>query len=200
MNFLDSIYEFFEEFSTLFVILFSFFGEMGLPIGTTFFVVWAGSITNSYLFLIFLIFIVLLFSVIGDFLSFLIGKKYGCRLLKKYEKSKKLNKIHKKTSNFFLKYGTLGVFLSRFLITGISPYINYVAGIENYNQKKFLVITIFGKLIYSILFVLIGFILKDSWEVFLEFVTDFSYLIILIIIFYFIVKTLFNLLKNSKSK
>lgn len=105
-------------------------------------------------------------SIIGAFLGYLIGKYELRRLIPFHDKEKEIRmQMH------FRKYGALFLLISPWipLVGDLAPI---VAGIENYDTKKFLTVISIAKLLKSIaivyLIVYFSFRIADWWEVLIK--------------------------------
>ncbi len=104
-------------------------------------------------------------AVVGDFVGFSIGKKYGENILIKYGpcigfKEEYLYVTHR----FCHQYGGFALVLGRF--NGIvRPFIPMVIGSSGINLRKFWVFNIVGGTIWAISQVLIGFFARKSWVI-----------------------------------
>jgi len=192
----DFILDYFEENIYIALSFISFFSQLGVPLGATFFVMYSGSIIDNSLKLLLVISCVFVLMFIGDIIAYKIGEKFGRIIFNKYRKYKIISKSYNKSKSLMKKYGPLSVFLTRFLITGLGPTINYLAGLEKFNFKTFLLFIILGELIYAFVFVFLGFIFKETFEELLSIISDFSTLIILIVISFLIIQQIYKNIRN----
>lgn len=187
----------FENYLYLFMFFIPFIAQLGIPIGSMFFILYSASIVTGIVELNYLFFIILIAAICGDFLSYFVARKFrSTKKVNNFLKKKKVKKIHKKTNLFFDKYGNISVFITRFLITGLGPYLNYVLGLEKYDFKKFLIYVILGEILYVGELLLIGYIFRDIFEEIQSLFMDFSYLILILVILYFVVRHLFKISKR----
>jgi len=194
---LEIITTFFEENIFLSLILTTFLSQIGIPFGAIFLIMFAGSITENYFNLFYLIIIISISTILGDIIAYKIGRKYGKILLEKYKNKKIIYLNYKKSAKIMKKYGSVTIFFTRFLITGLGPMTNYVAGLDKFNFKKFLIYIISGEIIYSTIFITLGFIFKETWEEVLTIINNFSFLIIFIILLILIFKKILKLIKEK---
>lgn len=195
----DLLNSYFEEYFYLFMFIIPFLAQMGIPIGAMFFILYAGSIATGYLELNNLFFIILAGTLCGDILSYSFARKFSrTNQIKHILKKNKILKIRKKTSRFLHKHGSTSIFITRFLITGIGPYLNYILGIEKFNFKKFSIYILAGEIFYTAEFLLIGFIFKDTFEEILSIFSDFSYILLIMFILYHIVKIIIKVEHRHK--
>lgn len=89
-------------------------------------------------------FIILLASaaIIGDYVNYSLGKKYGLSLRKVPFLGKFIKDSHiAETEQFFVKYGNLAISLGRF-VPIVRTFIPFISGIGRMDQKQFLIITV----------------------------------------------------------
>jgi len=182
--------DFFEEYLNFVIFLFPFVTQLGIPLGLTFFVVWRGSIISSPIEFIFLAFIFGVVLLVADLIAYFIGKKYGKNIVN-YVLSKKglKNKFHK-SSKLISKNSFLSIILSRTLVLGLAPVTNYLLGYHKLKLRTFLFYVFICELIYSFLFMGLGYFFSETWEWILKIIQDFSFILIVLFISWFIVKHL----------
>ena len=111
------------------------------------------------------------------------------------------NRDLEKSRKWFDKYGVSLIFWGR-LVPGIRTLISVPAGMEFMPQRKFLIWTTFGSLIWVSLLTFAGYLFGENYEIIAEFFDVFKIvlkpLFILILIF-FIAKLLSKFYKNNFS-
>ena len=130
-------------------------------------------------------------GILGDNISYFLGRVYGIDLYKKLGKNKILSKIinennFKKGSRFFCKYGAVSVFLGRLLgpLSWITPFI---AGTYKLNYKKFLPYDIAGVVIGIGQFIIAGYFFGKNFDYFLKiFETYIIIIVFLLVMGYFL--------------
>jgi membrane-associated protein len=158
---------------------------MGVPTFPSMFVIalgafsFAGDVNPIYLF-----FQVWVLVSVGDAISYGIWRKFEEFLFKKF---KGLNKYFtpkiEKTKIVLEKRGKWAIFISRFLISAMSPVLNAVAGITRYKFKTFIIVAAIGDIFWAGMYVSIGYWFGDSWEQAAALVSQFSQVITLVAIF-----------------
>ncbi|VTS12675.1 VTT domain-containing protein [Streptococcus pseudoporcinus] len=104
-------------------------------------------------------FIMLLASaaIIGDYVNYSLGKKYGLSLRKVPFFGKFIKDTHiAETEQFFAKYGSLGISLGRF-VPIVRTFIPFISGIGRMDQKQFLIYNCIGGLSWVLIGILAGF-------------------------------------------
>jgi membrane-associated protein len=154
----------FEENIQFIACLLPFFGQLGLIWGSSFFLLLAGALTTNPATLLFLAIAITTTATAGDLLGYWIGKKfYKTVFFQKILNKKKNKKLYLMSKRKFKKYGFLTIFFSRFLIFGFGPPLNYIAGIESYNRKKFITAVVIGEAIYALELLFIGYFFKETF-------------------------------------
>jgi membrane protein DedA with SNARE-associated domain len=166
----------------LFFFIIALLSPFGIPLGATFVIIAAGSLSDTienYFFSVSLIFLGLVLGDIATYLMALNFEKIITEKLCKYEKIKKKYEFGK---DLFNKYGAWGIFLSRFAVIGLGAPLNYISGFSKYSFRKFLAYSVSGEFLYVSIFAYIGFIFKDSWVSLFDVIIEFPYIILLILL------------------
>lgn len=103
-----------------------------------------------------LILVMIVAAILGDFLNYSIGRKFGEALTNKGFKLIKISHV-KKTEEFFAKHGSKTIIMARFLPI-VRTFAPFVAGIGRMPYLSFARYNVTGALIWVILFVLVGFL------------------------------------------
>lgn len=112
---------------------------------------------NSHLNIWILIIILILAAFIGDNTNFWIGQKFGNHILSHPRWSKLIKQEYlEKANRFFKKYGSLAIFLGRF-VPIIRTIIPFTAGISKMPTKKFRIFNLIGRITWVIVALMSGF-------------------------------------------
>lgn len=99
----------------------------------------------------------------GAVVSYLVGR-YGDELLiKKLDRTNKIEKTHQKIINWYGKYGNITVFATR-LIGYVRPWSSFVAGLAEVPFGMFLLWTILGSAIFSLITMIFTKYLIHYWN------------------------------------
>ncbi|GKX66512.1 DedA family protein [Inconstantimicrobium mannanitabidum] len=188
--------EYFKEYNIWFLGILLLVQSTGIPTGGTLLVIASGAFSYAGEFNIFILFIeVWILISFGDWGSYMIWKFIGHRVLNKFPKVKrymepKILKSHK----YLEQHGRGAVFLTRFLISPMGPFVNAAAGIADYKMSYFILFAILGEFLWSFIYLGLGYWFGDSWESIVPIITQVSEilagLIILGIIIHLFIKTL----------
>ncbi len=144
---------------------------------------------------LFILFILLVAAaVIGDTVNYEIGKHFGRKILnnKKFTLVKQEN--IDKADALISKYGSLAVFIARFMPI-IRTIVPFVVGMGKLNYKKFITFNALGGVIWVTLFLCLGFFFGN-----IPFVADHFSLIILAIVFLSILPIIIAFIKSKLQK
>lgn len=156
----------------------------GIPIPTDAILLAAGSFSvDGTLNIFILIPIVAITAIIGDLFGYFLGKKFGYLVVNKFTKKLGLtqNKLNS-VEGFLRKWGIWCIFLTRWLLTPLGIPVNIVAGISNYSLKKFLTVVVIGELIWSSVFLYVGFLFGANWVSLLDYIDQAPLFLVLITI------------------
>ena len=166
-------------------------GAAGLPLPGTFFLLAAGAFVRQG--------VIdpaaasglgLLGTILGDSLGYAIGRFGKGWIQRRYGGS---NVWHDAQSSFDRR-GGLAIFLTRFMLTPLAVPVNLIAGGSGYGLWRFLAYDVAGEVIWVVLFGGIGYIVGSQWELISQFVSDFSGLLVGLLILgvgvYFLLRSL----------
>jgi len=105
--------------------------------------------------IVILVSIIVLAAFFGDQIGFILGRKYGRNYLSKSQRPS-IQKMIKRSENFYEKYGWTAVVLARFY-PWIRTFIPPIAGLGKMNYYKFLSANIFGALLWGAGITTLGF-------------------------------------------
>lgn len=126
-------------------------------------------------------------AMLGDGISFFLGKK-GTRLFRPNSKLFKLSYLEKGEA-FLKKHGTKSIFFGRFMgpIRPISPF---VAGMFKMDTKRFYFWNFLSAIAWATLYVLLGYFFGQAWQVIAAWSTRIGIFILAIFVFFIIVYAL----------
>ncbi len=145
-----------------------FVGALGLPLPASSLLVAAGSFTvDGTLNIPVLIVLSTLTALCGDLGGYYIGKRLG------YIKSSRLSShfaISRSLKSFFVSHGVWSIFITRWLITPLAVPINVLAGVQRYSVIKFSLIVVIGELLWSSLYVCLGYWFGANWQSLIDYI------------------------------
>ncbi|RFE02635.1 VTT domain-containing protein [Streptococcus parauberis] len=141
------------------------------------------------------IFILAVAAILGDFVNYSLGRKYGLSLRKVPFFGKFIKDSHiAETEHFFLKYGNIAISLGRF-VPIVRTFIPFISGIGKMDTKKFFIFNCIGGLSWVIIGILAGFFFGS-----IPFVKAHFELIMLSIVFVSVLPIIFMVIKRQMNK
>lgn len=170
----------------------------GIPVGATFFIISAGSLSGTFTDYVFFITLIFLSFVAGDIAAYKTASYFERIFTDKFCKYDLILKKCEASKDFLNKYGALSVFLSRFVLLGLGAPLNYISGFSKYPFRKFLISAASGEFLYAVIYISIGFVFKDTWIYIFEIIVDFSFTGILFLASLFALYQLKKYIVNEK--
>src|SRR5262249_57803563 len=84
----------------------------------------------------------------------------------------------KQAEEFARKWGGLGIFFSRWLVTPLGPWLNLTSGIASYSWPRFVFWDALGNVIWVVLYVLLGYFFNDRVQEIAALMGDLSWVVI----------------------
>ncbi len=141
-------------------------GDLGVPLPVTTILLAAGSFAAVGIFNIFILIpLVTITVVLVDVIGYYLGRKIVSWESSRFTRRMKVaDKIIKSTEAFMDRHGAMCVFLTRWLITPLGVPVNFIAGIHQYSFRKFLFWAIAGELLWSGLYIYLGYYFGANWQ------------------------------------
>ncbi len=184
----------------LFLFLISIASPFGIPVGETFFIISAGSMSGAFPDYIFFVTLIFLGLVIGDIAAYTIASFFKTGFSNRLSKYDWYIKKCELIEGFFNEHGALSAFTTRFIFLGLGAPVNYLSGFSRYSFKKFIFFSASGEFIYAIIYTYVGFTFKDSWFPIFNATVEFWYVVILILVCLLVLISLKKYLKSSQRK
>lgn len=185
---MEFVYSLFENYGIWVLLAVVFFSQLGIPLGSSFFLMWYGSMVEANALLAVPIIATASAAILGDMVSFLLGGQFASQLDNAERRYVWLKVKLNQSRSLMDKYGVWLIWITRFLVTGLGPIVNYLLGSRKYSISKFMVWIVFGEIIFTSCMLYFGYMFKDTWEDLLGIVVDVGWLIALIAIFVWILK------------
>ena len=119
-------------------------------------------------------------AILGDFLGYLLGKEYGSSFITQYGKYFFFKMEHfEKTKKIMNEHAGKTLIMGRFnsLTRAFAPF---VAGTSGIGFLRFFMYNIFGGISWAILFVMIGYIFGNSYEIAVQYVGRFIFIAVVV--------------------
>ena len=151
-----------SQYGLIAVLVSVLISSVGLPLPTSFLLLVVGSfVASGDLDFVSVMLAAILGSIVGDHLGYGLGRLGGERVLHGLAKVLKAGAVVQKAEDAMQKWGGFSVFLSRWLITAIGPYINFISGITNYRLFKFSFWDVVGETLWVGVYVGLGMVFSD---------------------------------------
>ena len=130
---------------------------LGVPIPSSLLLLAAGSLAASGDFSLAGVFGAALSGAIaGDQVGYLLGRRAGARLLERLATRPSAHALVEKARGFVRRGGIRGVFLTRWLLSALGPYVNLIAGAMNMSWLRFSLAAVAGEIVWVGLYVGLG--------------------------------------------
>lgn len=147
--------------------------------GTLFFLFFGFSAYNLNLSLSLMIFAATIGAILGDIISYMLGK-YGSVFLLKHKKILKLSHIED-GRRFFINHGVKSIFIGRF-IGPIRSVLPLIAGSLSVNFSKFMFYNILSAFLWVLVYIVIGYYFGSYFRQIESFVSNTSIILTLLIL------------------
>lgn len=121
-------------------------------------------------------------AILGDQIGYGLSRWGGRRLVDRVtHRFGGANKL-KQAEAFFRKWGGSGVFFSRWLITGLGPWLNVTSGIGHYPWRHFIFWDVLGEVLWVVLYVMLGYLFSDRVQYISEILGNLAWAILALIV------------------
>ena len=141
----------------------AFLASFGVP-GALPWMMYSGALADSFLALMQVIVITAVAAILGDVTAYELSKRCSLLLSTRLNKYKFFRNGEGRARELLKKYGSFVIFFTRFAFTGLGAVVNYLSGFEKLSRKKFITAVISGEIIYGIMYPLMGFAFKETWN------------------------------------
>lgn len=117
-------------------------------------------------------------AILGDNVGYALGRWGGTRMRGRISRLAGGKKRLKAAEEWLKKREGVSVFLSRWLLTPLGPIINVTSGLTRYSWPRFLVYDVLGETLWVTLYVLLGKFFSDRVQEMSEFLGDFTWMIV----------------------
>lgn len=190
-NLSDTILSYVAIYGVSVLCLVIFLAALGIPLPSTFCVLAGGAfVQQGVLDLPSTILLVLLGAVLGDTLSYGIGRVLRRPIQARYAQSAGWLKAEA----YVAQRGGLAIYLTRWLLTPIAVPVNLVAGSSGYSVQRFVSYDTAGEMTWIIVYGTLGYVFGSQWQAVSDFVSNFSGLLVGVVLavigLYFLIRWL----------
>jgi membrane protein DedA with SNARE-associated domain len=152
---------------------------VGVPLPSTFFVLASGAfVQQGVLEPYSTLAVALVCVVIGDMISYGMGSLLGRPIRARFGGSATWGRAE----IYFRQRGSVAIYLTRWLLTPIAIPINLIAGSSDYSFRHFAGFAATGELTWLLLYGALGYLFGSQWEYVSDFITNFSGLLVGLVI------------------
>jgi membrane protein DedA with SNARE-associated domain len=172
-------------------------GALGMPVPGTLIVIAAGAFVRQGVLDIYSTpSLGLVGAVAGDTVVYGLGRFARVWIQKRFGQST----VWQNSEAYFRRRGGIAIYLTRWLFTPLAVPTNLIAGSSGYPFWKFLLFDISGELTWIVLYGGLGYAFGSQWELISDFISDFSGLLLGLVILGAGVYILFRLRKRPASE
>jgi membrane-associated protein len=100
-------------------------------------------------------------AVLGDQTGFVLGRAGGAPLVARLRRTPRRAALITDAEAMIARHGGIGVFLTRWLMSPLGPYVNFLAGAARMDHGRFTVSGIAGETVWVAIYVGLGFVFAD---------------------------------------
>ena len=101
-------------------------------------------------------------AVLGDNLGYWIAQHFNRRFSDWLDRKEKRARLRSRAADYMDRYGGISVFLSRWLVAPLGPYVNYAAGLAGFAWPRFALWSAAGEIVWVCVYVGLGFLFADN--------------------------------------
>jgi membrane-associated protein len=160
-------------FGTLFI------GSIGLPLPSSLLLLVAGSfVEQGDMSLWPVLTLSAAGAILGDNVGYALGRWGGRRVRGRISRLVGGKERLKTTEEWLKRREGMSIFLSRWLLTPLGPIINLTSGLTGYPWPRFLAYDVIGEALWVTLYVLLGRFFSDRVQEMSDFLGDFTWMIV----------------------
>jgi membrane protein DedA with SNARE-associated domain len=117
-------------------------------------------------------------AIIGDQIGYWLGRWGGRKLVRRVTNRFGGAEMIKRAETFTKRWGGVGIFLSRWLVTPLGPWMNLTSGITGYSWPRFLFWDVLGEALWVLIYVNLGNIFSDRVGALAELLGNLTWVIV----------------------
>jgi membrane-associated protein len=121
-------------------------------------------------------------AVLGDQIAYGLSRWGGRRLINRLSRRIGVEANIKQAEALTKRWSGAGIFLSRWLVTALGPWVNIASGIAAYPWRRFLFWDVLGEVVWVILYVGIGYAFSNRVQAIAEILGNLSWVIVGLIV------------------
>lgn len=173
-------------------------GSIGLPLPSSLLLLVAGSfVAQGDMSLWPVLALAAAGAILGDNVGYALGRWGGPRVRGRLSRLAGGKERLKTAEKWLKKREGASVFLSRWLLTPLGPIINITSGLIGYSWPRFLILDVLGEVLWVTLYVLLGKFFSDRVQEMSDFLGDFTWMIVGLLLVALLGWKLFQYLRPS---
>jgi membrane protein DedA with SNARE-associated domain len=117
-------------------------------------------------------------AVLGDQIGYGLARWGGRRLIKRISRKIGAADKIKEAEAFTKRWSGAGIFLSRWLVTPLGPWVNVTSGIAAYPWRRFLLWDALGQVLWVALYVILGYIFSNRVQAIVEILGNLAWVVV----------------------
>ena len=117
-------------------------------------------------------------AVTGDQIGYALGRWGGHRVVERIRRRGKGTAKIAQAQAFAERWGAAGIFLTRWLITPLGPWLNLTSGMAGYPWMRFFVWDVLGEVLWVVLYVMLGLFFSDRVQALVEILGNLAWVIV----------------------
>jgi membrane-associated protein len=119
-------------------------------------------------------------SIAGDVTGYLLGRWLGRAALRRL--GPKMQTRMERAEESMRKWGAWGIFLTRWLITPIGPWVNMISGASKYPWPRFVLWDVLGEVLWVALYVSLGRVVASEVQAISSLAGDISWVMLALVV------------------
>jgi len=117
-------------------------------------------------------------AILGDHLGYGLARWGGRHLVARISVRLGIDLKIQRAEALTRRWSGAGIFLSRWLVTALGPWVNVTSGITGYPWQRFLVWDVLGEVIWVAMYVTLGYIFSDRVQALVEILGSLAWVIV----------------------
>lgn len=136
-------------------------------------------------------------AVLGDQIGYSLGRFGGRGLIDRITNRVGGANNVKRAEEFAARWGAIGIFFTRWLVTPLGPWLNLTSGIATYSWTRFTILSVLGETLWVFLYIWLGIFFSDRVQSTSDFLTNLSWALVGLVIAAALGWKLFQYFRNN---
>jgi membrane protein DedA with SNARE-associated domain len=116
-------------------------------------------------------------AIAGDQVAYCLSRWGGRRLIGRVSRSLGVEAQIKQAEALTRRWSGAGIFLSRWLVTALGPWVNVTSGMAAYPWQRFLLWDVLGEVLWVVLYVTLGYIFSGRVQAMAEILGNLAWVV-----------------------